>query len=143
MLRLSSQTTATTPAKPAITRVPDGTPGAALYGERWVMSAAALGRFLAALPNDFSHPDYPLLVPLNFDYAALLGGGWSDRWLGLLFVAWGAALTLIARSLAARETTPFFAALLTLTVAPIAFSGRAAAGSHPASFAPCSTPYIA
>jgi len=40
----------TVPAKPAITRVPDGAPGTALYGHRWLMSAAALGRFLAALP---------------------------------------------------------------------------------------------
>jgi len=40
----------TTPPKPAITRVPDGALGAALYGHRWLMSPAALGRFLAALP---------------------------------------------------------------------------------------------
>jgi allophanate hydrolase len=38
----------TTPAKPAITRVSDG--GAALLGHRWLLSPAALGRFLAALP---------------------------------------------------------------------------------------------
>jgi allophanate hydrolase len=38
----------TTPPKPAITRVPDG--GAALLGHRWLLSPAALGRFLAALP---------------------------------------------------------------------------------------------
>ncbi|MDY6998844.1 MAG: allophanate hydrolase [Actinomycetota bacterium] len=41
---------ATTPAKPAVARVPDGQPGAALAGHRWIMSPAALGRFLAALP---------------------------------------------------------------------------------------------
>jgi allophanate hydrolase len=40
----------TTPAKPAITRVPDGAAGAALLGHRWLLSPAALGRFLAALP---------------------------------------------------------------------------------------------
>ena len=39
-----------TPAKPAVSRVPDGAAGAALYGQRWLMSSAALGRFLAALP---------------------------------------------------------------------------------------------
>jgi len=32
-------------------------------------------RFLGSRWNDFAHPDYPLLVPLNFDYAALLAGG--------------------------------------------------------------------
>ncbi|MDZ4269309.1 MAG: allophanate hydrolase, partial [Mycobacterium sp.] len=40
----------TSPAKPAITRVPDDASGAALYGHRWLMSAAALGEFLSALP---------------------------------------------------------------------------------------------
>jgi allophanate hydrolase len=40
----------TVPAKPAVTRVPDGEPGAALSGHRWLLSPAALGRFLAALP---------------------------------------------------------------------------------------------
>ncbi|MBX7431362.1 hypothetical protein JDV09_04440 [Mycobacterium sp. Y57] len=40
----------TDPPKPAINRVPDNAPGTALYGQSWLMSAAALGRFLAALP---------------------------------------------------------------------------------------------
>jgi allophanate hydrolase len=39
----------TVPAKPAITRVPDGAVGAALLGHRWLLSPDALGRFLAAL----------------------------------------------------------------------------------------------
>jgi hypothetical protein len=79
-------------------------------------------RFLESRWNTFAHPDYPLLVPLNFDFVALVSGGWSDRWLGLLFVAWGIALLLVARALASRETTPFFAALLTLTLAALAVS---------------------
>jgi hypothetical protein len=78
--------------------------------------------FLESRWNTFAHPDYPLLVPLNFDFVALVNDGWSDRWLGLLFVAWGIALLLIARALAARETTPFFASLLTLALAAIAVS---------------------
>jgi allophanate hydrolase len=40
----------TTPAKPAVTRVPDGAEGAALLGHRWLLSPAALGKFLSALP---------------------------------------------------------------------------------------------
>ncbi|MCV7225372.1 allophanate hydrolase [Mycolicibacterium komossense] len=40
----------TTPVKPAIGRVPDDAAGASLYGHRWVLSPAALGIFLAALP---------------------------------------------------------------------------------------------
>jgi allophanate hydrolase len=39
----------TTPPKPAITRVPDSG-GTALKAHRWLLSPAALGRFLAALP---------------------------------------------------------------------------------------------
>jgi allophanate hydrolase len=41
----------TAPPKPAVTRVPDGAPGAALSGHRWLLSPAALGRFLAVLPT--------------------------------------------------------------------------------------------
>jgi hypothetical protein len=78
--------------------------------------------FLESRWNTFAHPDYPLLVPLNFDFVALAGGGWSDRWLGLLFVAWAIAALLIARALAARETTPFYASLLTFALAGIAIS---------------------
>jgi allophanate hydrolase len=40
----------TVPAKPAITRVADAEHGTALSGHRWLLSPAALGRFLAALP---------------------------------------------------------------------------------------------
>ena len=40
----------TVPPKPAVTRVPDGTAGASLMGHRWLLSPAALGLFLAALP---------------------------------------------------------------------------------------------
>jgi len=79
-------------------------------------------RFLESRWNTFAHPDYPLLLPLNFDFVALVNGGWSDRWLGLLFVALGMALLLIARDLASREMTPFFASLLTLALAALAVS---------------------
>src|SRR2546423_1537939 len=48
-------------------------------------------RFLESPWNTYVHPDYPLLVPFNFDFVALLNGGWSDRWLGLLSVGWAAA----------------------------------------------------
>jgi hypothetical protein len=78
--------------------------------------------FLGSRWNAFSHTDYPLLVPLNFDFVALINGAWSDRWLGLLCVAWGAAAVLIVRGLAARETSPFFASLLGLALASRAVS---------------------
>ncbi|UGT39071.1 allophanate hydrolase [Nocardia yamanashiensis] len=40
----------TTPPKPAVTRVPEGESGVPIAGERWLLSPAALGRFLASLP---------------------------------------------------------------------------------------------
>jgi hypothetical protein len=79
-------------------------------------------RFLESRWNAFAHPDYPLLVPLNFDFVALIGGAWSDRWLGILFVAYAVALLLIARALASREATPLVAALLTFVLSWIATS---------------------
>jgi hypothetical protein len=79
-------------------------------------------RFLESHWNVFNHVDYPLLVPFNFDFVALLNGGWSDRWLGLLFVAWAAALLLIIRDLAADDLPRLFAALVTLAVATLAVS---------------------
>ncbi|HMC20323.1 MAG TPA: hypothetical protein VKL19_00590, partial [Thermoanaerobaculia bacterium] len=79
-------------------------------------------RFLESRWNTYVHPDYPLLVPLNFDFVALLSGGWSDRWLGLMSVAWAAALLLIARDLASREMSRVPAALVTLTITGLAAS---------------------
>src|SRR5207245_2194384 len=77
-------------------------------------------RFLESPWNAYVHPDYPLLVPLNFNFVGLINRGWDDRWLGLLFVAWAMALLLIVRDLAARESTPTGAALVTLAAATIA-----------------------
>ena len=76
--------------------------------------------FLESKWNVFVHPDYPVLVPLNFSFVGLLNGGWSDRWLGILCVGWAAALVLIVRNLASRETTVVPAALVALTIAPLA-----------------------
>ena len=79
-------------------------------------------RFLESHWNAFAHPDYPLLLPLNFDFIALVNGSWSDRWLGFLFVAFGVALLCIARSLATRETTSFMAGVLTFALSSLAVS---------------------
>jgi len=78
--------------------------------------------FLESRWNTFAHPDYPLLLPLNFDFVALLQGSWSDRWLGALFVAFGVALLCIVRGLAARESSTLPAAVITLTAASLAVS---------------------
>src|ERR1700680_326652 len=78
--------------------------------------------FLESRWNTFAHPDYPLLLPLNFDFVAVLQGSWSDRWLGALFVAWGLALLCIVRGLAVRESSTVPAAVITLTAASLAVS---------------------
>jgi hypothetical protein len=93
-----------------------------LKAKQFLGSGGIDWRFLQSPWNTFVHPDYPLLVPLNFDFVALLNGGWSDRWLGLLSVAWAAALLLIVRGLAAEETSTVPAALVTLTIAGLAAS---------------------
>jgi hypothetical protein len=80
-------------------------------------------RFLESRWNDFVHPDYPLLLPLNYVYSALLGGGWSDRWLGAFTVAYAVALLLIVRELTARETTPLIASTVTFAATAFALSG--------------------
>lgn len=79
-------------------------------------------QFLESRWNTFAHPDYPILLPLDFDFLALVNGSWSDRWLGLFFVALGVALLCIARSLAAAESSPFIAGLLTFALSSVAIS---------------------
>ncbi|GKU36063.1 allophanate hydrolase [Mycobacterium montefiorense] len=51
--------------KPAVTRTPDGTVGTALTGHRWLLSPAALGTFLAALP-----------APMQLGKVELADGTW-------------------------------------------------------------------
>jgi hypothetical protein len=79
-------------------------------------------QFLERGANRFAHPDYPLLLPMNFDFVALLRGSWSDRWLGLLFVAFGAACLLVLRDLLAREMSPALAALATFAASSAALT---------------------
>ncbi|MFC9996166.1 allophanate hydrolase [Nocardia sp. NPDC127526] len=55
----------TIPPKPAVTRVSDGETGVSVAGERWLLSPAALGRFLAALP-----------APMQLGAVELEDGSW-------------------------------------------------------------------
>ncbi|OBF12364.1 allophanate hydrolase [Mycobacterium sp. ACS4331] len=55
----------TVPPKPAIGRVPDGAAGTALTGQHWLLSPAALGRFLAQLP-----------APMQLGSVELADGTW-------------------------------------------------------------------
>ncbi|MBA4858720.1 allophanate hydrolase [Nocardia farcinica] len=56
----------TTPPKPALTRVGEAETGVAIAGERWLLSPAALGRFLAALP-----------APMHLGAVELADGSWA------------------------------------------------------------------
>ncbi|WP_067703523.1 allophanate hydrolase [Nocardia jejuensis] len=55
----------TTPPKPAVTRAPEGESGVTIAAERWLLSPAALGRFLAALP-----------APMQLGAVELADGTW-------------------------------------------------------------------
>ncbi|MEC3917121.1 allophanate hydrolase [Nocardia sp. CDC160] len=55
----------TVPPKPAVTRVPEAESGVRVAGERWLLSPAALGRFLARLP-----------APMQLGAVELADGTW-------------------------------------------------------------------
>ncbi|MBV9496250.1 MAG: hypothetical protein JOZ54_18520 [Acidobacteria bacterium] len=67
--------------------------------------------------NQFSHPDYPLLLPLHYAFVSLLQGGWDDRWFGVSFILFGIALVIVIRERAARDLSPSLASLVTLAIA--------------------------
>jgi hypothetical protein len=68
--------------------------------------------------TNISHPDYPLLVPLTFDYVSVLRGGWAEDSIALWYVAVSAALVLIVRGMAFDELgSHTAAAAVTLAVA--------------------------
>lgn len=74
--------------------------------------------FLRDAENAFAHPDYPPLLPLTLDFFSLVRGEWEDRYVGLLFTAFGAALLLVARGLLRQELRqPVAASLATLALA--------------------------
>jgi len=79
-------------------------------------------RFLENPFNEFAHVDYPILLPLIFDVQTLIRGAWDDRWLGLLFVAYGAAALLVARSFLIEEGGRALASIATLALMSSAFS---------------------
>lgn len=79
--------------------------------------------FLSQPWNDFSHPDYPLLLPLSFDFVSLFAGGWEDRWIGLLYPAIGAAALLVARGELARiSRSPLLLSIATFGLAGYALT---------------------
>jgi hypothetical protein len=79
-------------------------------------------RFLENPANAFSHGDYPLLLPLQFDYLSMFAGHWDDRWSGLLTAAFVAAMLLVIRPLFARTLSPLLAAAATLAATAFAIT---------------------
>ncbi|HXH38958.1 MAG TPA: hypothetical protein VNN08_10045 [Thermoanaerobaculia bacterium] len=68
-----------------------------------------------------THPDYPLLLPLTYDFIAILRNGWSDAHLGVVHVAFAAALLLVIHGTALEETrSRVAAAFLTAALVPLA-----------------------
>jgi hypothetical protein len=74
--------------------------------------------FLAQPFNAFAHADYPILVPLAYDFQAIVAGGWIDRWAGALNIGCGIAALLIIRS----ELKGWKGALAALILMPLVFS---------------------
>jgi hypothetical protein len=85
-------------------------------GHLFFVEHAIPWRFLASLPSDFGHPDYPLLVPLLFDVQAVLSGRWQPEAFAIIDTALGAALLLIVYRCLRDEFTPLFAAAGTLAL---------------------------
>jgi hypothetical protein len=77
--------------------------------------------FLEHALNRLVHPDYPPLVPLTFDYLELVRGEWNGAALGLVNVAFAAALLLIVRRVALEESGSSAAgAFVAAALAPLA-----------------------
>jgi hypothetical protein len=94
-----------------------------LKAEKFWMARGIDWNFLAQPFNAFSHADYPLLVPLAYDFHTLVAGQWIDRWAGALNIGCGIAALLIIRSFLAEElSSPLLAAAGTLILMPLVFS---------------------
>jgi len=67
------------------------------------------------------HPDYPLLLPLTYDFIAILRNGWNDAHLGIVHVAFAAALLLVIHETAWDDTRSRIVALF-IAIALIPFA---------------------
>lgn len=79
--------------------------------------------FLTGPWREFTHPDYPILLPLTFDYLALSMKRWDDSSFGLLYVCFcGATLLLVRSALVEESGSHTFAAIGTLALTSAAAS---------------------
>ncbi len=82
-----------------------------LKGKVFHEAAAVDWGWLERPANEFAHPDYPILVPLGYDFAASLAGSWPERELGLLFTVLAASILLFtAAHLGEATGSPLLAA---------------------------------
>ena len=89
-----------------------------LKAERFFVAHGIDWNFLAQPFNAFAHADYPLLVPLAYDFQSVIAGEWVGRWAGALNIGCGIAALLIIRS----ELKGWMGALGTLILMPLVFS---------------------
>jgi len=67
------------------------------------------------------HPDYPLLLPLTYDFIAVLRNSWNDAHLGIVHVAFAAALLLVIFERAWNDTrSRLAAAFIAIALMPFA-----------------------
>jgi hypothetical protein len=78
--------------------------------------------FLATTQNPNTHVDYPILVPLVYAGAALLGGAWPVRMIGAITAAFGLSALLVVRGMLAGETPKLARAIATAVLVPVLFS---------------------
>ncbi|HUR83495.1 MAG TPA: hypothetical protein VM733_22255, partial [Thermoanaerobaculia bacterium] len=62
---------------------------------RWFFDAGGID--WTWLATNSAHPDYPLLLPLLFDFTAVISGAWNDASFGWIYVALCVSFILVAR----------------------------------------------
>lgn len=78
-------------------------------------------QLLARAPDSSVHADYPLLLPLTYDFIAVLRNGWNDAHLGIVHVVFAAALLLLIYASALEETrAQIAAAFIAIALIPFA-----------------------
>ncbi|HEX3579893.1 MAG TPA: hypothetical protein VHY33_15125 [Thermoanaerobaculia bacterium] len=78
-------------------------------------------RLLESPPDSSVHADYPLLLPLTYDFIGVLRNGWNDAHLGVVHVAFAAALLLIIHASSLQEThSRLAAAFIAIALIPLA-----------------------
>ena len=68
---------------------------------RWFYDAGGID--WTFVQTNISHPDYPLFVPLLYDFIAVVGGGWNDLAFGWLYVFLCGSVIAVARGMFADE----------------------------------------